>query len=228
MGHTYKHPRPALAVDCVVFGFDWQNMKVLLTRRDEAPYKGKYAFPGTFVHIDETLEDAAYRALARTGIKQLYLEQLYSFGEVGRDARERVVTVTYYALVKPSDYTLIEGDASRHATWFSVHKHPPLAFDHETILEVAILRLKGKVTYQPIGFELLPDKFTLTQLQSLYETILERPLDKRNFRKKILGMKLLKPLDEKLTQVAHRAAQLYRFDEKKYLDLVKKGFHFEI
>lgn len=228
MAHTYTHARPALAVDCVVFGFEAGRLQILLVRRDEAPYKGKYAFPGTFVHIDETLEDAAYRALGRTGVKDLFLEQLYSFGDVSRDARERVVTVAYYALVKPSDYQLIKGDESRNAEWFEVKKHPPLAFDHAEILKVAVERLKGKVSYQPIGFELLPDKFTLTQLQTLYETLLKQTLDKRNFRKKILAMGLLKPLDEKLTQVAHRAAQLYRFDERKYKELRKKGFHFEV
>lgn len=227
MAYTYSHARPALAVDCVVFGFESQSLKLLLVRRDEAPYKGKYAFPGTFVHIDETLDEAAYRALSRTGMSQLYLEQLYSFGELGRDARERVVTVAYYALVKPSDYRLIEGDASRNASWFEVKKHPALAFDHEEILRVAVERLKGKVSYQPIGFELLPDKFTLTQLQTLYETILQEDLDKRNFRKKILSMGLLVPLNEKMTQVG-RAAQLYRFDEKKYQALKKRGFHFEL
>lgn len=228
MGHTYSHARPALAVDCVVFGFEAASLKVLLVRREEAPYKGKYAFPGTFVHIDETLDDSAYRALSRTGITRLYLEQLYTFGELERDARERVVTVAYYALVKPSDYRLIQGDASRNAEWFEVNKHPTLAFDHDAILKTAVERLRGKVSYQPIGFELLPDKFTLTQLQALYETILQETLDKRNFRKKILSMGLLVPLDEKTTQVAHRAAQLYRFDEKKYMSLKKRGFHFEL
>jgi 8-oxo-dGTP diphosphatase len=158
----------------------------------------------------------------------VFLEQLYSFGDVNRDPRGRVVTVAYYALVKLGDFAVKGATDARNAAWFAVDDVPPLAFDHDRILEVAYERLKGKVRYQPIGFELLPPKFTLTQLQRMYEKVLDRPLDKRNFRKKILGMEILQGLDEVETDVAHRAAQLFRFDKKRYDALVKQGFNFEI
>lgn len=229
MDFTYKHPRPALTVDCVVFGLDEDELRLLLVERDMEPFAGRWALPGGFVHLDETLEETARRELEEeTGITKLYLEQLYTFGDLHRDPRERVVTVAYYALVKLSDHQVRAATDARSAAWFSVADLPALAFDHEHIVQVALARLKGKVRYQPIGFELLPRKFTLSQLQRLYEVILERGLDKRNFRKKILGMDLLIELDEVQRGVAHRAARLYSFDEKKYERLKKNGFNFEI
>ena len=229
MSFTYDYPRPALTVDCVVFGLDADDLKVLLIRRDKEPFAGQWALPGGFVETDETLEAAARRELVEeTGVENVYLEQLYTFGDVDRDPRERVVSIAYYALVKLSDHGLRAATDAREAGWFSVGAAPPLAFDHQTILAVAVERLRGKVRYQPLGFELLPEKFTLRQLQQLYETILDRELDKRNFRKKILGMGLLKELDEVETDVAHRAARLYRFDRRKYERLSKQGFNFEI
>ncbi|HTN89682.1 MAG TPA: NUDIX hydrolase, partial [Sorangium sp.] len=158
----------------------------------------------------------------------VFLEQLYTFGAPGRDPRERVVSVAYYALVKLGDHRVKAATDAREAAWFSVDDTPALAFDHEEIFSVALERLKGKVRYRPIGFELLPPKFTLSQLQRLYEQILERPLDKRNFRKKALGTGLLVELDEVEQDVAHRAARLYRFDRRKYERLEKDGFSFEI
>jgi 8-oxo-dGTP diphosphatase len=179
--------------------------------------------------VYETLDDAARRELQEeTGLEIAYLEQLYTFGAIDRDPRERVVSVAWYALVKLGDYRARAASDAKQADWFPVSKHPPLAFDHESILKVACERLRGKVRYQPIGFELLTRKFTLRQLQHLYETILDRELDKRNFRKKILGMGLLEELDEFETDVAHRAARLYRFDKRKYQRLTKQGFNFEI
>jgi 8-oxo-dGTP diphosphatase len=163
-----------------------------------------------------------------TGVQNVYLEQLYTFGDVERDPRERVVSVAYYALVKLSDHRVQAATDAREAAWFSIDDTPSLGFDHQNILATAHERLRGKVRYQPLGFELLPEKFTLRQLQQLYETILDRMLDKRNFRKKILGMGLLKELDEVETEVAHRAARLYRFDKRKYERLTKQGFNFEI
>ena len=229
MAFTYEHARPALTVDCVVFGLDDDELRLLLVERDFEPYTGRWALPGGFVRLEETLEEAARRELEEeTGITKLYLEQLYTFGDVRRDPRERVVTVAYYALVKLSDHHVRAATDARSAAWFSVADLPPLAFDHEQIVQVALNRLKGKVRYEPIGFELLPRKFTLSQLQTLYELILERELDKRNFRKKILGMDLLIELDEVQRGVAHRAARLYSFDEKKYERLKKNGFNFEI
>jgi 8-oxo-dGTP diphosphatase len=229
MPFTYPYPRPALTVDCVVFGFDEGELKVALIQRALDPFKGKWALPGGFVHIDETLDDAARRELAEeTGLKDVYLEQLYSFGDLRRDPRERIVSVAYYALVALGKHTLHASTDAASAAWFCVADLPSLAFDHDRILSVAVQRLKGKLRYQPIGFELLPEKFTLSQLQHLYEAILERDLDKRNFRKKILGMDLLVETDEIEQDVAHRAARLYRFDEPKYKRLVKKGFNFEL
>jgi 8-oxo-dGTP diphosphatase len=229
MSYTYKHPRPALAVDCVVFGIDDEDLKVLLIQRDIEPFEGHWALPGGFVHMKESLPEAALRELREeTGLQRVFLEQLYSFGDVDRDPRGRVVSVAYYALVRLLDHKVQAATDARDASWFPVWDTPSLAFDHERILETALQRLKGKVRYQPIGFELLPKKFTLSQLQGLYETILERELDRRNFRKKILSMDILEELDEVQQDVAHRAARLYRFNERKYKKLVKAGFHFQI
>jgi 8-oxo-dGTP diphosphatase len=229
MPHTYLHPRAALTVDCVVFGLDDGALKVLLIQRDLAPFAGRWALPGGFVRLDETLEEAALRELREeTGLTRVFLEQLYTFGAVDRDPRERVVTVAYYALVTLMDHRVHAATDARDAAWFAVDEVPSLAFDHQRILDAALARLQGKVRYQPIGFELLPPKFTLTQLQRLYETVLERELDKRNFRKKALALGILEELDEVEQDVAHRAARLYRFDEKAYRALVKQGFNFEL
>jgi 8-oxo-dGTP diphosphatase len=229
MPHTYEYPRPALTVDCVVFGIDVDELMVLLIQRDLPPFEGQWALPGGFVHMDESLGEAAFRELQEeTGLEKVYLEQLFTFGEVDRDPRGRVVSVAYYALVKLSDHRVQAATDARDAQWFPVWDTPTLAFDHASIVTMAMERLKGKVRYQPIGFELLPKKFTLTQLQKLYEVILERELDKRNFRKKILAMEILLELDEVEKGVAHRAARLYRFDERKYRRLVKAGFDFQI
>ena len=231
MAYTYDYPRPALTVDCVVFGLDEEDLKVLLIQRELPPFKDRWALPGGFVRMEESVDDAARRELREeTGLtlNDLYLEQLYTFGGVGRDPRGRVVSVAYYALVNLADHSVQAATDARDAAWFSVSDTPSLAFDHDQILAAALERLKGKVRYQPIGFELLPPRFTLSQLQRLYETVLDRDLDKRNFRKKILGMGVLVETDEVQTDVAHRAARLYRFDEDKYRRLKKKGFNFEI
>jgi 8-oxo-dGTP diphosphatase len=231
MTFTYRYARPALAVDCVVFGLDEEDLKVLLVRRDLEPFAGRWALPGGFVHVDETVDDAARRELAEeTGIAvgRVFLEQLYTFGALERDPRERVVSVAYYALVNLADHRVKAATDAREAAWFAVHDLPKLAFDHEEITAMALDRLRGKVRYRPLGFELLPPKFTLTMLQRLYEKILERELDKRNFRKKVLSMGLLEELDEVEQDVAHRAARLYRFDKKRYRELEKEGFDFEV
>ena len=229
MSHTYEYPRPALTVDCVVFGLDAENLKVLLIQRGIEPFKGKWALPGGFVRMDETLEKAARRELQEeSGITDVFLEQLYTFGDIHRDPRGRVASVAYFALANLGDHTTPATTDANDAAWFAAGDIPALAFDHASILEMAIERLKGKVRYQPIGFELLPPKFTLSQLQKLYEKILDRLLDKRNFRKKILSMGVLIETDEIEQDVAHRAARLYRFDEAKYERLKRKGFNFEI
>ena len=229
MSSSADHKKPSLTVDCVVFGLDEEDLKIILIQRDRDPYKEQWALPGGFVHNDESLEEAAMRELREeTGIGNVFLEQLYTFGDVQRDPRGRVISVAYYALVNLRDHNIKAATDARDAAWFSVDDIPKLPFDHNKILEVALKRLRGKVRYEPIGFELLPQKFTLTQLQRLYEKILEQDIDKRNFRKKILSMELLKELDEVQMDVAHRAARLYKFDEKKYRQLKEKGYNFEI
>lgn len=216
-------------MDCVVFGIDDGDLKVLLIQRDLAPFEGHWALPGGFVQMDESLPEAALRELREeTGLERVFMEQLCTYGEVERDPRGRVVSVAYYALVKLGDHRVQAATDARDASWFSVWDTPTLAFDHEAILQDAVLRLKGKVRYQPLGFELLPRKFTLTQLQRVYEVILERELDKRNFRKKILAMELLIETDEVEKDVAHRAARLYRFDKRKYQKLQQEGVNFEV
>ena len=229
MPHTYQHPRAALTVDCVVFGFDDGELKVLLIQRALEPFKGRWALPGGFVRVEETVDAAARRELEEeTGLKNIFLEQLYTFGEVHRDPRERVVSVAYYALVKLSDHRAKAATDAANAEWFLISKTPKLAFDHADILGTALTRLRGKVRYQPIGFELLPPKFTLTQLQHLYEAVLETELDKRNFRKKVLSFGLLIPLKETQMAGRHRPAQLFRFDADKYEKLKQRGFNFEL
>jgi 8-oxo-dGTP diphosphatase len=226
---TYQYPRAALTVDCVVFGFDEGELKVLLIERGQDPFKGRWALPGGFVRVDETLDDAARRELAEeTGLKNVFLEQLYTFGAVNRDPRERVVSVAHYALVKLSDHRAKAATDASNAEWFPVSKAPALAFDHADILTTAQARLKSQVRYEPIGFELLPPKFTLSQLQHLYETVVGAVLDKRNFRKKVLGFGLLVPLKQKQMTGRHRPAQLFSFDAEKYEKLKKRGFNFEI
>jgi ADP-ribose pyrophosphatase YjhB (NUDIX family) len=229
MAHSYEFARPALTVDIVVFALDEKDLQVILVERDLKPFAGQWALPGGFVRVDESLEDAARRELEEeTGLKNIFLEQLYTFGDLNRDPRERVVTVAYYALVNFEGHDVHASTDARSAAWFSVNDLPKLAFDHEKILKTAHERLKGKVRYQPIGFELLPEKFTLRQLQHLYEVILDRELDKRNFRKKVLGMEIVKETNEIEKDVAHRAARLYRFDKRMYDRLTKQGFNFEI
>ncbi len=229
MPHTYEFPRGALTVDCVVFGLDDDDLKVMLIQRGLPPFQGKWALPGGFVRVDETLEEAARRELEEeTGLHKVFLEQLFTFGAIDRDPRERVVTVAYYALVKLSDHKVQAATDARDAAWFGVHDAPSLAFDHATILQMGLERLRGKLRYRPIGFELLPKKFALSQLQHLYEVVLEREIDKRNFRKRVLAMDLLIETDEVQQDVAHRAARLYRFDERKYRRLAKAGFSFEL
>jgi 8-oxo-dGTP diphosphatase len=229
MGFMYAYARAALTVDCVVFGLDEGALQVLLVERGIEPYRGRWALPGGFVRVDETLEEAARRELREeTGVERLYLEQLYAFGAVDRDPRERVVSVAYYGLVRLIEHRVEASTDAANAAWFAVDDLPRLAFDHDEILRAALARLKRRVRTQPIGFELLPARFTLSQLQRVYETILERPLDKRNFRKRLLALDLLEELDEVEKDVAHRAARLYRFDERKYRALTKKGFVFEL
>lgn len=229
MSFSYRYARPALTTDCVVFGLDEKDLKVLLIQRGLEPFKGKWALPGGFVRIGESLDDCAKRELdEETGLKNIYLEQLASFGEADRDPREHIVTVAYVALVNLIDHPPEASTDADQAAWFSLQDLPKLAFDHDMILDIAQQRLKGKVRYQPIGFELLAKKFTLTELQTLYENILGETIDKRNFRKKVQKLGILEETDEIQQDVRHRAARLYRFDRAAYEELTKKGINFEL
>jgi 8-oxo-dGTP diphosphatase len=229
MPYSYKHPRPALTVDCVVFGLEKDRLQVLLIQRDKPPFAGRWALPGGFVEMKETLEAAARRELEEeTGVKLGYLEQLYTFGAVDRDPRERVISVAYFALIKLAAHTVTAASDARAAAFYAVDAMPKLAFDHARVISVALERLRNKVRYAPLGFELLPRKFTLSQLQRLYETVLARPLDKRNFRKKVLALGIVEELDEVERGVAHRAARLFRFDQRKYRQLLQQGLQLEI
>ena len=246
MAFTYEYPRPALTVDCVVFGFDSEDatnpLKVVLIKRAGEPFKGQWALPGGFVDVSdegtqgESLEDAARRELEEeTGLRISYLEQLYTFGAPGRDPRGRVVSASYFALVRTRDHLANAGSDASEARWFAVAEvlKKDLAFDHHDILATAVNRLQGKVRYAPVGFNLLAKRFTLPELQALYEALLGKTLDKRNFRRIVC-----RPLQDKgvivaedLTKKTRRpgpAAQLYKFDKRAYDKAVRQGFNFEI
>jgi 8-oxo-dGTP diphosphatase len=227
--YCYEYPRPAVTADCIIFGFDAGELKVLLIERGIEPHKGKWAIPGGFLHENESADDCAKRELfEETGLEQVFMEQLYTFSQPGRDPRGHVITVAYFALVKLSDYVVKAGDDANNAKWFGISKVPALAFDHDHILRVALNRLRGKIRYQPIGFELLPARFTLPELQTLYETILGVRIDRRNFRRKIDSTGLIIDHNESVKGVPHKGAKYYSFDKKKYTELVERGFNFEL
>lgn len=218
-----------LAVDIVLFGYVEKDLKVLLIKRSYEPFENQWAFPGGFVLAEETLEEAVSRKLKEeTDISEAYTEQLYTFGAVQRDPRQRVVSVAYYGLIKPEQAAIHSTYYANEIRWFSVSKLPKLAFDHQTIFDAAYQRLQAKLSYQPVGFELLPNKFTLTELQTLYETILNKSFDKRNFRKKLVSLDVLQETNETQDNVPHTRAKLYSFDRQKYQDKTKHGFYFEL
>ena len=213
-----------LSIDCVIFGFT-DELKVLLVKHAEGISKGKWALPGGWITYDESLDQAANRILnLLTGVDNLFLEQLKAFGSVERFPSKRVVTVAYYTLIRDSDYDVVAGFTASDAQWFSINDIPDLPYDHQEILQYAWDQLKHKVKQEPIGFNLLPKKFTLLQLQNLYESILQIKLDKPNFRRKMLGMKLLIDCEEKQDNVSHRAAKLYQFNEEVYQSLKEHKF----
>ncbi|MBX9852530.1 MAG: NUDIX hydrolase [Cytophagaceae bacterium] len=225
----WKENLDSISIDCVIFGFDETGLKILLIKRAGEPQKGKWALPGGFVQTNEDLDSSAKRILKElTGLSNIYLDQLYTFGEVDRYPLRRVISIAYYALVKIRDYNLKASANAKEAIWHPIDQAPKLVFDHNKILNNGIEKLRNNVRFHPIGFELLPKKFTLSQLQQLYEAILDKALDKRNFRKKILSMDLLINLNESQQGVAHRAAKLYQFDKNKYKELKARGFNFEI
>ncbi|HNE28033.1 MAG: NUDIX domain-containing protein [Saprospiraceae bacterium] len=219
--------KSAFSVDNVIFGFDGGELKVLLIQRGAAPFKGKWALPGDLVYPNENLETAAERVLEQlTGLRGVYLEQVKAFGAVNRHPLGRVITIAYYSLIKISDYAVTPASFAQSARWHSMSEVGELAFDHNEILDTCLIQLQHKVRNAPVGFELLPPKFTLTELQQLYEAILATKLDKRNFRKKILSMGLLLDLNQVQENVAHRPAKLYQFDKENYEQFVAEGFSF--
>lgn len=219
----------ALSIDCLIFGFKKGELDILLVQHGEGISKGKWALPGGWIRYNEGINQAAQRLLGDlTGVSQIYLEQLGAFGSVDRYPDKRVITIGYFALVKPEIYKLHAGFTASDAKWFKLSEVPHLPYDHDEILDFGFRHLQHKVQHEPIGFNLLPRKFTLHQLQELYEAVLEEKLDKPNFRRKLMNMNLLVVSKEKQKDVSHRAAKLYRFDKKIYDRLKEKGFTFEL
>lgn len=212
MSKEKEYKKPSVTVDIVVFTIKDKDLKILLIKRELEPFKDKWAIPGGFVLEGETLEQAAKRELSEeTNVKDIYLEQLYSFGDPNRDPRGWVITIAYYALISSDNLNILASTDAKDVKWFSVNKLPELAFDHDKILQTALNRLRAKLEYTNVALELLPKKFTLTQLQNTHEIILGKSLDKRNFRKRILSLNIVEPDEEFKRDGSHRPARLYTF-----------------
>lgn len=224
--YCYKYPHPAVTTDCVIFGFDGNELKVLLIERGIDPYKGHWAFPGGFLNPDESAEVGALRELKEeTGIDSAYIEQFHTYSTPDRDPRERVITIAYMALVKIQEAH--GGDDAADAKWFPIGKTPSLAFDHDMILRDALDRLRERIHFHPIGYDLLPEKFTMKELQTLYEAVLGVHFDRRNFAKKMFHLEILNQLEETVWPTPKREAFLYKFNIEKYNKLKRRGFRLE-
>ena len=224
--YHYKYPHPAGATDCVIFGFDGLSINVLLIQRGIDPFKGRWALPGGFVRMEESADEGARRELEEeTGLTNAVMEQFHTFTDVNRDPRERVISIAYYALVRLSDVRA--GDDAAKAQWFAQDEIPSLAFDHERILRTAVNRLKERICFEPIGFELLPEVFTMTELQNLYEAILGVKFDRRNFYNKMLKLGILSEAEPRPMNASRRVPSKYRFNREKYMELKQKGFRLE-
>ena len=222
------HEKLYVATDCIVFGFDEGDLKLLIFKRRVEPDSGIWSLIGSFVQLDEDVNDAARRVLKEiNGLDEIFLEQSKAYGKTDRDPGYRCLSVAHYALIRIDDYDkeLVE---SHGAYWYTLKDLPKLALDHDQMVAAALSKLRRKARHQPIGFELLPEKFTIPQLQQLYEGIYQRELDPRNFRKKVLSLKVLVKLDEKDKSGSKRGAFLYRFDFEKYQELLESGYNFEI
>lgn len=219
-----------VAVDAIVFGYSENKLSVLLIKQKFGPMRQQWALVGGFVKNDETLFEAVKRELSEeAGIEVNFLEQLYTFGDdINRDPRFRVISIAYFALVNPAQFEVKADTDADEARWFPIDDLPPLAFDHTQIVQVAIQRLKNKLTYQPIGFDLLPEEFLFSDLENLYCTILNREIDRRNFRKKILSFGIVEETEKFGNKKSGRPAKLFRFNHLKYKELASNGFHFEI
>jgi ADP-ribose pyrophosphatase YjhB (NUDIX family) len=226
IGSYKNHQKILVAVDCIIFGFDGSHLKALLIKRGFEPEKGKWSLMGGFVNKDESAENAATKVLYNlTGMKNIYMEQLHTFSDVNRDSAGRVVSIAFFALINIADYnkSLL---AEHEAKWFPLNRMPPLIFDHKKMVMKAREMLRQRVANHPIGFELLPQKFTLPQLQSLYEAIYGNPFDKRNFTKKMLSLGILNKLNEKEMESSRKGAFYYVFDTVKYQKLHSNGLKF--
>jgi len=223
MPYTYEYPHPAVTTDIAIFTVIDDALKVLLIKRGEEPFKGEWALPGGFLEIDESLDACARRELQEeTGLEGVYLEQLYTYGAVNRDPRERILTVAYFALISLSGQQVQAGDDAGEAQWFEVDALPALACDHAEILALATERLAAKMAYSTVGLQLMPDEFTLSKLMRVYELAGRKSLDKRNFRKWILGLNLLEETGRKWSGGPHRPALLYRVKDKSRVEIVRK------
>lgn len=221
-----EQPKILVATDCIVFGFDEGILKLLVFRRRIDPFKGEWSLIGSFVNEEESVPDAARRVLLQfTGLENIFLEELKAYSDVDRDSGARCISIAQYALIRINDYDREQVEL-HGAKWFALEDVPQLVLDHNTMIADALDRLRQKTTHKPIGFELLPEKFTIPQLQSLYEAIHQTKLDDRNFRKKLLSFDLLIKLDEKDKSTSKKGAFLYRFDYDKYKKLEESGFNF--
>ena len=228
LGTYSKEDKILLAVDCIIFGFDKEELKILLVQRDFEPEKGKWSLIGGFLKKDENLDEAAIRVLHHlTGLNDIYMEQLYTFSKVDRDPADRTLSVAYYALIDIATHNinLIKPESSK---WFNLKDSPKLIFDHNRMVERSLARLQRRALSKPIGFELLPQKFTMRQLQKLYEAILDHKLDKRNFINKFNSLDILIKTDEKDMSSSKKGAFLFQFDEEKYNSKVEDGFNFKL
>ena len=217
-----------VAVDCIIFGFEKQHLKLLLFKRKVEPFQGEWSLIGSFVKPDENVDAAAARVLEEcTGLKDIYLDELAVYGDLNRDIGGRVISIAHYALIRINEQ---EKNISEkyEAKWFDIEDVPSLMLDHSIMVERALGRLRRKTKTQPIGFQLLPEQFTIPQLKSLYDGIFQKNLDKRNFRKKALAMGILEKLDKKDKSTSKKGAFLYRFNKKKYEKLAAKGFNFDL
>jgi len=222
MSYTYAYPHPAVTTDIVIFTIRQDQLKVLLIKRALPPFQGEWALPGGFVHIDEDLEAGARRELEEeTGVRDVYLEQLFTFGQPNRDPRERVITVAYYALIPSDRIELRAASDAEGVSWFGLDELPELAFDHAAILKMAQQRLVAKLDYSTLAFQFMPASFTLGELQQVYELILREPIDKRNFRKKILSLGQIEATGEERREGPHRPAKLYRVMDRSRIEYIK-------
>lgn len=224
--YHYRYWHPCVTTDCVIFGFDGKKLNVLLIERGLEPFKGQWAFPGGFIKEDESALEGAKRELKEeTGLESAYIKQFHTFSAPNRDPRERVISIAYYALVRLQDVTA--GDDAAKAKWFDIDNVPSLAFDHDKILREALKELRRQIHFEPIGFELLPEKFSMKSLQQLYEAILDVRFDRRNFYNKMLHLKILDQLDETVRESQKRDAYLYKFNKESYDEMKHKGFKLE-